>query len=276
MNSVANLKTIKAIAFDVDGTLTHRGRFTIPEHLLKTLTSIPKQVPLALCTGRPLDYLGDVIDTICDASDNPKAERKRWHLLCENGAAGFYYNEAKDQYESFFENPWPSEVIMQSVLKDKLKKAFPWVKTIIRDHTFVIVFGRWGYRVPRILKWVSARSQKKIIQLFKELGLNEHFVVKDSSLANLILPKGTNKGDAVQRWSRYLGLSSEEILCVGDKPGPGGNDEELLDGKCGLPFTVGEETKEKYPFAVLDEKGKKLHGPDGTDFLLKKVFPAVQ
>ena len=108
--------------------------------------------------------------------------------------------------------------------------------------------------------------------LFKKMDLDEHFLIQDSGIGCLIIPAESGKGKAVKRWAKHLKIPLKDILVIGDQPLKGENDEEFLNGHFGTSFTVGHQSHNTYPLPVLDERGRKLRGPEGTEYLLKALF----
>lgn len=264
----------KAVAFDVDGTLTPFCSWVIPQSLRETLRALPADLSLALCSGRSFEYVQHVLDEIFEDEDKDAIEeqRKRWFLICENGGVGYVYNERTKDYEVFFEVPWPSH-LDQEGLEACIKDRFGWhVLFVTRVHSIVVRFHDWVYFFPRMVAWISKRTGVKIRRLFKKLGHDSFFKVEDSGVGNLVIPIQSGKAHAVSRWAKKLGLQFEEILVMGDQPGPGGNDEAFLSGGYGTAFTVGAQTSGIFPLPVLDAQHRKLHGPEATEQLLRLIF----
>lgn len=263
----------KAIAFDIDGTLTPFGRWIIPESLRDTLLSIPQNIPLALCTGRPLDYIKRQLKHICESGANPEREMQRWFVLSENGGAGFHFNLKKKDFDSFFKLEWPSAQLTKETLEAFIKDKFGWhVVFIVREHSVVIRFHTWIYLFPRITRFLSRRVAGELRTLLKSMGQDKNFSVEDSGIGNLIIPAKSGKGKAVKLWAKHLGISTKDILVIGDQPNIGQNDEEFLSGLFGTSFTVGALSKNTFPLPVLDHRGRHLKGPEGTERLLKRLF----
>lgn len=269
----AMARDYKALAFDVDGTLTTFAKFTIPDTLLSTLEQIPLEIPLVLCTGRPIDFIHNKMDSICNSTRNPEEQRRRWWIIAENGGAGYFYNGKKEEYEQFFEVKWPNEQIEMEVLAAHLKDKLGWhIQILKREYTLVVIYQKWMYLFPSLVKTASFRNSRKIRKILKKMGLDAQFTAQNSGLGTLILPKESGKGKAIQRLARYLKIPMKQILCVGDNPQAGGNDEDFLSGDFGTPFTVGPILKKTYPLPVLNEKQVHLSGPKGTEHLLRKLF----
>ena len=118
---------------------------------------------------------------------------------------------------------------------------------------------------------MSKRSHGKLETLFHKNGWSDEFSIQDSGIGNVILPKESGKGNAMQRWAKILKLSVKDLLVVGDQPEEGGNDEDFISGRNGIGFSVGGSTPYIYPLSVLSEAGTRLLGPEGTTALLGQV-----
>ena len=263
----------KAVAFDIDGTLTELSRWTIPETLCAVLNNLPREVPLAFCTGRSIDHIKGKLTHIFKNAPDEAVQRKRWHILAENGGAGFTWNPRKKDYDKFLDVTWPNAVITQDALEAFIKDKLGWhVVIITKEHSMVIRFHDWIYVFPRIARLFSRRTAKVLARLFARMGIEKEIIIQDSGIGNLLIPKESGKGKAIARWAKHLGIPVRDILVIGDQANPGENDEEFLCGKYGTPFTVGRQTANLYPLPVLDDRGRKLWGPRGTEWLLRKLF----
>ncbi len=266
-------KRYKAVAFDIDGTLTALGRWIIPHSLRQTLLSLPKNIPLAFCTGRSFDHIKGKLAHITEKAKDEEAERKRWSVLAENGGACYEYHPRKKDHELFYEVSWPKHRITPEAMEAFIKDKYGWhCVIVIRDHSVVIRFPDWFYLFPKTTRIVSRHTASSLRNLFKKMDLDEHFLIQDSGIGCLIIPAESGKGKAVKRWAKHLKIPLKDILVIGDQPLKGENDEEFLNGHFGTSFTVGHQSHNTYPLPVLDERGRKLRGPEGTEYLLKALF----
>lgn len=261
----------RAVAFDVDGTLTHFARFLIPTFMAEALVKIPPHIPRAICTGRDLKFIHTQLEHICSHAADPDAELKRWTVFAENGCVGYRWNPRKKDYDSWFTVPWPKEPDMDTVEafgKDKLGSSGIF---ILRDNTVVVRHHDWVYLSARFTRWMSKRSHHKLETVFKKNNWFKKFRVQDSGIGNVIMPIESGKGNAMKRWSKLLKIPLRDFLVVGDQPRPGENDEDFLAGDTGIGFTVGGLTPNTYPLPVLGDRGQHLKGPEGTAVLLGQV-----
>lgn len=261
----------QAVAFDVDGTLTHFSRFVIPKALAETLVLIPAHIPRAICTGRDIDFIHTQLEHICSHAKNPLAERTRWTLFVENGAKAYHWNKQKKDYEALFEVPWPKAYDKEEMEKIIRKHLGRRVVASVRAHTLVMRNPSWTYLFPRLTRLLSRQNHGRLDTVLKREGWDKDFIIQDSGIGNVLLSKKSGKGNAMRKWAKHLDIPLEDILVVGDQPKDGGNDADFLSGKNGTPFTVGELTHETLPFPVHDKTGHRMKGPEGTKNLLERV-----
>ncbi|QQR54725.1 HAD family phosphatase [Candidatus Peregrinibacteria bacterium] len=261
----------KAVAFDVDGTLTHFARFTIPTFMAEALVKIPENIPRAICTGRDLRFIHRQLLHICSHSLNPDEELKRWWVFAENGGVGYRWNTHKKDFEPWYEVDWPehpSKDTLEAFGKDKLGWSGIF---LLREHSMIVRHPDWTYLFPKLTRILSKHSHRKLDKILGKNGWTETFMVQDSGIGNVILPRASGKGSAMQRWAKQLGLNPKDILVVGDQPRPGENDESFLCGDNGTAFSVGSLIHATFPLPVRDERGRRLKGPEGTAKLLEQV-----
>ncbi|MFA5855408.1 MAG: hypothetical protein WC846_03970 [Candidatus Gracilibacteria bacterium] len=262
----------KAVAFDVDGTLTHFARFIVPHFMREALVAIPERIPKAFCTGRPINHIESHLEHICSAAADPLKEKKLWVAITENGGAGYSYHPKKGDYEPFFKIPWPEKLIARAALEAFIKDKFGGhIDVVIRDHCLVTRYPSWTYLFPRLVQIISRHIASRLRTLLKKMGLQDEILVEDSGIGNILISKESGKGKAIKRWADFLGIDPKDILVIGDKPLSGENDEEFLNGRYGVPFTVGSLTENLHPLPVLDARFRRLRGPEATAYLLGKV-----
>jgi HAD superfamily hydrolase (TIGR01484 family) len=253
----------KAVAFDVDGTLTHFGRFLIPPSLGRVLEELP--IPIAICSGRRLDYLIGELEFIIHKPNR--------FAFCENGCIGYKYDYENEKFKKIYEVPWPSKRITPNALEAFMKDKFGWHMHIsVRPHSVVAFYPSWFYIFPKLVRKISNSAAKKIRTLLQAMKIDDIIMAKDSGIGNILMPIQGGKGPAMQALAKHLNIPVKSILVIGDQANPGENDEDFLDGKNGTAFTVGKQTKNVYPLPVLDSRQRKLTGPFGTEALLKQLF----
>ncbi len=262
----------KAVAFDVDGTLTKLAKTHIPHKLSEKLGALIGKVPFIICSGRDIDHIKLKVSAICAYRKGAKTGREKYFVICENGGSGYVYNCKTSKYKQIFEVPWPDNIITLDELSHLLEKKMPWkIITLPRAHSIVLHFPAFFYIVPILIRHLSALLALSLRRILKKEGLDNYFNVEDSGIGAIIIPKQSGKGKAIKILSTLLKIPLRDFLVVGDMPEPGKNDCEFLSGKYGTAFTVGKQTHNVFPLPVYNEHGKKLSGPEGTYCLLKNI-----
>lgn len=265
-------KKYRVAAFDIDGTLTHLAKFSIPGSLVHALANLPGHIPLVICTGRDVEHVQGKLAHICDADPENHDHRSRWYIICENGGATYSFNCKDGEVKKIFEIKWPSKKITKDALEAFIKDKLGWhAHIVIREYSLVVRFPNLAYLFPKMVRKMSKRTAKELNKILTELKLDKDFSVQDSGIGNVIIPSESGKGKAVGRLAKKLKIPLKDVFVVGDQAGKGENDEEFLSGKFGTAFTVGKLTKKTFPLPVLDQWGKKLNGPEGTEFLLREI-----
>ena len=273
-----------AAMFDIDGTLMETGAYEFSREVVEALAALSMKIPLAICSGRRVEGLIEMMTPIFEAAPDPLLARKNWVLFLENGAMGLRFNASTNEYEKFYQIDWPhNELPMPEVLKKiqtKLPKILP--NVIFRTNECnigIYVPDRKNYPLKE-LAHITARLATATRQMLKNFKHGDRVRVADSGVAAHILPVDGDKDRGIRefahmlRTERDLAVSPEarEILIIGDQPCAGCNDEKFLEGKWGTPFTAEHLNPERpYPIPIFSEKGEVLSGPEATLSLLRRV-----
>jgi hypothetical protein len=266
--------------FDVDGTLTVRGQGVIPAVLHGTLAKMCMLIPMAICSGRKLMSVYEKIAPVFGASGNPDYCQSNWIFLCENGSLGYYFDTAEKKYKEFFRVPYPygedhrerlfAELChlldgkTSHVCKDEIGLVFHPINPSDPDHAAAAA------RSHEIEKIIAAHLQKVDPKRLLAIG--------DSGIGCNVYPLYGDKENGLKEFGKFLhekrgiNLSNnlQELIVIGDRPQPNGNDETFLRAKFGTPFTVGEaHPTNLLPLPVYDESGTILYGPEGTAYILQ-------
>lgn len=265
----------KAVAFDVDGTLTKLAKTHIPHNLAQQLGKLVGKVPFVICSGRDIDHIKLKVASICNYHKGAQTGREKYFVICENGGTGYTYNCKTEKYKKIFEVAWPDKIITVEELSRLLNKKLPWKIIILpRAHSIVLHFPTFFYVLPILIRHLSALLSISIRRNLKKESLDAFFEVEDSGIGAIIIPKQSGKGKSIKKLSTYLKIPLRDFLVVGDMPESGKNDCEFLSGKYGTAFSVGKQTHNVFPLPVYNRRGKKMTGPEGTYCLLNRLFKA--
>ena len=191
---------VTLIAFDYDGTLATNG--TVASQTTVSLRALfASGRKLILATGRQLHELLGIF---------PEVALFGW-VIAENGAVIY---ETATRKSELVGHPPPSEFVR--ILANDGVKPLSTGKVVVATHSCH-----------------AARLRSLIHQMHLQ---HEVILNKDAAM---VLPKGVNKGSALQSLLRRLGIDKEEVLCAGD----GENDVDLFNAS-GLRVAVANAVPE--------------------------------
>lgn len=232
------MSTYKLIAFDMDGTLLN-SRKEIPE---KTITMMKKAVQagkqIALSTGRGLAELTDYLAQISEIR----------YLDCTSGAIVYDWKDKKIIYN----HPIPTEKIKQimeiakyedtmlhmlnehSIVQknfvEKMEEYHMGVyqpmfeKVTIKYENIYEAYGKNPFPVGKCnIYHRTPESRERTFKRIQKAGIPVAMV--RSEITSLeISEKGVNKGTGILKLCDHLGITSDEVIAVGDAE----NDKEVL------------------------------------------------
>lgn len=268
---------------DVDGTLTVRGQKHIPAALCTYLADLSITIPMALCTGRDFKACLSYLDMIFEYARDVSVCRENWYICCENGSQGYLFDPKKGDYSQWYNVEYPYGPGHYQELFETLQSIIgPESEGGVLRGTSMIFRARNYTDLDQTE--VAKRSQllyQRALPIIQKYDPDQILTVADTAIAVIIFPKEGHKGRGtfefgkILRTQRNISLSENlaELLAVGDRPNPGGNDETFLDGMYGTPFTTGDLHPEHIlPLPIYDpQTGSILYGPDATLSLLQQV-----
>jgi hydroxymethylpyrimidine pyrophosphatase-like HAD family hydrolase len=276
-------KKYSGCVFDIDGTLIVHCEMFIPEFVSEILSKLCFNVPLAVCTGRNLQLAQQKMESVFESSSDTELCKKNWHLICENGCIGYFYDPEQQKYKEFYRISFPfgeayrNEIFYKlgQKMKGKLGGAFM--------NQVSMVFGPINYysKNKSGIADLSRELQHIALKELEKLDPEGLLKVADAGMAITIFPADGNKERGTVEFAKYLnekrGITidkdTKDLVVIGDQPGLHGNDEAFLDGRFGTPFTVGEvHPNNLLPLPVYNpEKEAIMKGPKATVSLLKQL-----
>jgi len=241
----------KIVLFDMDGTLTP-AREKIQSDVIDALKSLQEKFEIGIVTGSDILYIEQQVE---DLLLNKELDNSQLHLFPCNGTKHYTWN--KDQYEKVFDADMIKELgadvyrhVLQNVLSYQLlitiKYDLPYTGTFFDYRGSMLNWcpiGRTASKDQRS-EWVEADLKFDIRNTYMQF-LKSEFSKKmfnlDVALGGAtsfdIYPKGWDKTYVINHLSDY-----EDILFIGDKCNPGGNDHAiytlLKDGKGTQSYSV--------------------------------------
>lgn len=215
---------IKAIFFDIDGTLVSFKTHRVPESTIKAVHEIRKRgIKTFIATGRPLPFVRNLGDLEYDG------------VLSVNGAC-FVSNDGTHS----FSTPVDREDLERMVQYQKEHDIAVCYAT--NEDTFAYgvndsfreVFRILDLDIPKILP-PEAALDMDIMQIIAFFNEEEHDYFMDTVLPGSqslrwhptfadCIKKGMNKATGIDRVCELYGFDVSEVMAFGD----GGNDKEML------------------------------------------------
>ena len=246
---------IKAIFFDIDGTLVSFKTHTVPQSTQDALEALrQKGIKLFIASGRPENLMSHVDGLYFDG------------YIIMNGAHCFTANH---------------ETIYKSVIPhDDLERLIEYNKTSL--HPFVFVYGKEWFithldnaveeicqllKIPAPpIKPITEARNKEISQIMGYFPTEEDEEVFGKILTHCqpmrwhpiftdITVKGTSKSSGIDRVLEYYNISLDECIAFGD----GGNDINMLQ-HVGIGIAMGNaadrvKAAANYVTTSVDEDG---------------------
>ncbi len=281
----------KAAMFDFDGTLTEKGQYVPHRDMANALFSLSQKMPIGFCTGRQLEsFRGHVLEELLEQIDSAHHDLflKNLFLFGENGAIGYFFNTEIKDFEEFYRVDWPDSFIDEDKLRGLLDEAVKGVGEVYYNAHRVVVVIRTvlHYMEERDIEKVHALSDelyKITVSTLKSISPDfERYVhVGNSGIGIVVCPADGDKDTGIQKFANFLrenqdfdiGKKAREIVVVGDRPQPSGNDHYFLKGEFGTPYSVGSLIKNsKHPLPVLDDSGQRLLHARGTIHLINSIL----
>lgn len=216
----------KLIALDMDGTLLKNDK-TISDKTIEAIKlATKKNLHVVLCTGRPLNGIKKYLKEL-DLFDSKN------YVICLNGAliqdttnnVISSFNLTHEDFNLLSDLSDELHVHMQAISPDsdithnRNVSKYTVKHSLFNDMQLKIV-DKYALPEETIVNKVMFIDDKEIIdRVISELPawVYERFtVVRSSDVFLEILSKKANKGLAVSLLAEHLGLSKDEVICVGD------------------------------------------------------------
>jgi len=246
---------IKAIIFDIDGTLVSFKTHRIPESTTKALTLVrEKGVKIFIATGRHRSAMNNLGDEEFDG------------FVTMNGSCCI-----NKQGEIIYKHSIPSADIESLLDYLENKESFPCI--LVRENSLLMnyknenterVFEQLSFPEPpmgnlgdvpvddvyQLIAFFQEHQEERIMQFLP--GCES---TRWSPLFTDVVPKGSNKGVGINKLLENFGILPQETMAFGD----GGNDIAMLK-YAGLGIAMGNaenEVKEAADYTTdsVDENG---------------------
>lgn len=248
----------RLVAFDLDDTLAP-SKSPLDPGMLETLASLLEVVPVAVISGGNFQQFEQQLVTPLQARDGLRLDDL--HLLPTCGTA--YYRWAADgwalQYAEDLTEDEKSRAL--TAVESAAKSAGYWESetwgAILEDRGSQITFSALGQRAPVDVKkrWDPTGAKKDHLRRLVQAELPDLEVRSGGSTSVDITRKGIDKAYGMQRLAELTGIDLDDMLFVGDRLDPEGND---------------------YPVKALGVPCHAVTGWQDTDAFLRDLIPTLQ
>lgn len=230
---------VKAVFFDIDGTLVSFKTHTVPPSTIQSISLLrEKGIKVFIATGRHLGAIDNLGDLEFDG------------YITLNGG---YCIAGKDTL--IYKHAIPAEDIRSILHYQETVEAFPCamaqeqgVLMNYMDESVKEVFDLLNFNPPTIgsLTEIADKDVFQLIAFFtaeeeeRIMAAMPHCVAtRWNPLFSDVIPKGISKSVGIDKIIEYYGISLEETMAFGD----GGNDIEMLR-HAGIGVAMGETAEE--------------------------------
>lgn len=218
----------KLIAFDLDDTLAIT-KSPISDQMAELLGHLLEHFDVCVISGGKYEQLKL---QITDCIKVGPAELNRLHLMPTCGTRYLRYDESSDSWKQVYAEDLTEDQKRQiaEVLEAGAKELGYWEETpagnIIEDRGSQITFSALGQQATPEAKyaWDPDGTKKLALRNYAAERLPDLEVGAAGTTSIDVTKKGVDKAYGMRKLMEMLDLSMDDILFMGDKLQPGGND----------------------------------------------------
>lgn len=221
----------RLVAFDLDDTLAP-SKSAIDARMGRLLLSLADRVEIAIISGGRLEqFTAQVIDRLPDPSAEALA---RFHLLPACGTQ--YYRLGPEGVETVYarslEPGRRAEAI--AVVEEEARRLGLWEERtwgdIVEDRGSQVTFSALGQQAPVEVKaaWDPSGAKKNALRAAVAARLPDLEVRSGGSTSVDITERGIDKAFGMNRLVEQTGIPLSDMLFIGDRLDPDGNDFPVL------------------------------------------------
>lgn len=249
------LTRFRAVAFDLDDTLAH-SKSAISPRMAQLLINLAEIMPVCVISGGRFEQFEQQL-----LSNLPLTDLAAGHLHLMPTCGTRYFRIASgDWVEVYAENLSADEKTKAvQALERGAKKLGLWMPDHvvfgprIEDRGSQITYSALGQRAPVREKkeWDPDGSKRRGLQQQVQRNLPDLEVRAGGSTSIDITRKGIDKAHGIREFARIVGVPFPEILFVGDRLEPGGNDYPVVAlGVQTIAVRNCDETEELLPSVI--------------------------
>jgi HAD superfamily hydrolase (TIGR01484 family) len=221
----------RLVAFDLDDTLAP-SKAAIDPRMGELLVALAERVDVAIISGGQLQqFRTQVVDRLPDAAASTLS---KIHLLPTCGTQ--YYRIGADGIETIYAHALTDDEKSAALtaVEEEAQRLGLWESEtwgpILEDRGSQITFSALGQRAPIDAKtaWDPTGAKKNALRAAVASRLPELEVRSGGSTSVDITHRGIDKAYGMQQLAAETGIGLEEMLFVGDRLDPDGNDYPVL------------------------------------------------
>ncbi|MBO0825218.1 MAG: HAD-IIB family hydrolase [Actinobacteria bacterium] len=218
--------SVRAVAFDLDDTLAV-SKSRIDDRMAELLARLLGAVDVCIISGGRFEQFDSQVLQHLNADADALASL---HLMPTCGTR--YYRWGGDGWQLVYAEDLaePDKRRIIAVLEQGAKELGFWTETAwgerIEDRGSQITYSALGQQAPPAAKyeWDPDNSKKQQLRAYAAERLPDLEVRVGGSTSVDVTRKGIDKAYGMRKLMAQLGLAADEILFVGDRLEPGGND----------------------------------------------------
>jgi len=225
------MSAIRLVAFDLDDTLAP-SKSPVPGRIADQLVALAERVEVAIISGgQVLQFQSQLVDRLPATSP---AVRARIHLMPTCGTQ--YFRLDGDGMREVYalaltadEKARACTALEEEARRLGLWEAQPWGE-IVEDRGSQITFSALGQSAPLEAKmaWDPTGARKSALRDAVAARLPDLEVRSGGSTSVDITHRGIDKAYGMRRLAEQTGIALDDMLFVGDRLDPDGNDYPVL------------------------------------------------
>ncbi len=225
---INGLRPKKVIAFDLDDTLAV-AKSPIPEEISELIVRLIDKYDVCIISGGKFDqFRVQVIDKL----DATPYELTHLHLMPTSGTKYYIYDEESESWQLQYDNSLTDDQKNRAInaLEVGAKKLGLWEQKpfgeIIEDRGSQITYSALGQSAPADLKykWDPTGDKKQKLRNYVAPLLTDMDARVGGTTSVDITMVGVDKAYGMKKLTEQMQIQNEDILFIGDKLQPGGND----------------------------------------------------
>ncbi len=225
------MSTPRLVAFDLDDTLAP-SKSAIDPRMGELLVALAERVEVAIISGGQLaQFTSQVVDRLPDAAPDVLA---RIHLLPTCGTQ--YYTLSPDGVETVYAHALSDDEKSRALaaVEEEARRLGLWESEtwgdILEDRGSQITFSALGQRAPLDAKtvWDPTGAKKNALRAAVAERLTDLEVRSGGSTSVDITHRGIDKAYGMRQLAEQTGVPLDDMLFVGDRLDPDGNDYPVL------------------------------------------------